>query len=91
MLAMLSAKRRLRVAPRGSGPAPRSAPLTRSDPRHCRRSAAIGLHRGWSRTMDQMNDDAWIAAREQAIEKMWLEPMPGCSQPAELDEGELPY
>ena len=41
--------------------------------------------------MDQMNDDAWIAAREQAIEKMWLEPLPGCPQSAELDEGELPY
>ena len=27
--------------------------------------------------MDQMNDDAWIAAREQAIEEMWLEPITG--------------
>ena len=65
--------------------------MTRSDPRHCRRSAAIGLHREWSRTMDQMNDDAWIAAREQAIEKMWMEPITGCSQSDEIQEDELPY
>ena len=41
--------------------------------------------------MDQLNDDAWIAAREQAIEMMWLEPITGCSQSAEIDEDELPY
>ncbi len=41
--------------------------------------------------MDQLNDDAWIAAREKAIEKMWLEPVTSCSQSDEIQEDELPY
>ena len=41
--------------------------------------------------MDQLNDDAWIAAREEAIERMWLEPITGCSQSDKIQEDELPY
>ena len=41
--------------------------------------------------MDQLNDDAWIAAREEAIERMWLGPITGYSQSDEIQEDELPY
>ena len=40
--------------------------------------------------MNQSDDDAWIKAREEEIEKMWTEKLPP-ENPAEIPEHELPY
>ena len=40
--------------------------------------------------MDQIDDNAWISAREEAIEKMWTEKLPP-AQPSEIPEDELSY
>ena len=42
--------------------------------------------------MDQFDDDAWIKAREEAIEKMWTAQMPSPARAAsEITEDDLPY
>jgi hypothetical protein len=42
--------------------------------------------------MDQFDDDAWIKAREEAIEKMWTERVPCPARgPSEITEDDLPY
>jgi hypothetical protein len=42
--------------------------------------------------MDQLDDNAWIKAREEEIEKMWTERLPRQQQAAvEIPEHELPY
>jgi hypothetical protein len=40
--------------------------------------------------MDGIDDDAWIKAREDEIERMWTEKLPP-AQPAHIPEHELPY
>jgi hypothetical protein len=40
--------------------------------------------------MNQIDDDAWIKAREEEIEKMWTEKLPP-ARPASIPEHELPY
>jgi hypothetical protein len=40
--------------------------------------------------MDRIDDDAWIKAREEEIERMWTERLPP-ARPATIPEHELPY
>ena len=42
--------------------------------------------------MDQIDDNAWVKAREEEIEKMWTERLPRPQQAAvEIPEHELPF
>jgi len=40
--------------------------------------------------MERIDENAWIRAREDEIEKMWTEELPPAC-PAEIPEHELPY
>jgi hypothetical protein len=40
--------------------------------------------------MNQIDENAWVKAREEEIEKMWTETLPP-AHPAEIPENELPY
>ena len=40
--------------------------------------------------MERIDENAWIRAREDEIEKMWTEELPP-AHPAEIPEHELPY
>ena len=40
--------------------------------------------------MDEINENAWVVAREDALEAMWTCPLPQ-SEPAEIPENELPF
>jgi hypothetical protein len=81
------------VAPRGSGPAPkRRAFDTPRGPPLPPLSSDRAAEKSRSKTMDQIDDNAWVKAREEEIEKMWTERLPRPQQAAvEIPEHELPY
>ncbi len=42
--------------------------------------------------MKQIDENAWIKAREEEIEKMWTAPLsPTTQKPARIPENELPF
>src|SRR5580698_3251356 len=84
-------KKRLRVAPRGSGPAPKKRAFdTARGPSLPPLSSDRAAENEQEQTMNRIDENAWVKAREEEIEKMWAEKLPPV-QPAEIPEHELPY